>query len=43
LLNTDESSWSGYMNKGLDPVCAKKMWANRWNIYWDGITNANYC
>lgn len=42
-IKTRESDWSNYMNKGLDPVCAKKMWANRWNIYWDGISNANYC
>lgn len=42
-IKTGESDWSNYMNKGLDPVCAKKMWANRWNIYWDGISNANYC
>lgn len=42
-IKTRESDWSNYMNKGLDHVCAKKMWANRWNIYWDGISNANYC
>lgn len=42
-IKTGESDWSNYMNKGLDAVCAKKMWANRWNIYWDGISNANYC
>ncbi len=42
-ISTDDTVWSGYQNKGLGPTCAKKLWADKWGVYWDGITNANYC
>jgi len=32
--------WSG---TGIDPTCAKKKWADKYNITWDSVTNAAYC
>lgn len=42
-IKSDDASWSGYKNKGLDATCAKKLWADRWGVYWEGVSNANYC
>tara|TARA_Y200000002_G_scaffold83245_1_gene66019 strand:- start:26003 stop:26446 length:444 start_codon:yes stop_codon:yes gene_type:complete len=32
----------GWVYNGL-PTCAKKTWANTYNIEWDGITNYSLC
>jgi len=40
LLDPSSGSWS---QKGLTTICAKKAWANQYNILWDGVSNYNQC
>lgn len=39
-MNFSPDVWSG---TGIDPTCAKKKWADKYNITWDSVTNAAYC
>jgi hypothetical protein len=38
-INPNDPAWS----TGSSAVCSKKLWANTYNIQWDGITNYNSC
>jgi hypothetical protein len=40
-IDFTDDAWAG--SKGLTSTCAKKYWANNWQITWDGITNTNTC
>ena len=33
----------GWSTSNMDPTCAKKAWAEKYNITWDSVTNASYC
>ena len=33
---------SGWSSAGT-AVCAKKKWADTYGVYWDTVTNANFC
>lgn len=39
-MNFSPDVWSG---TGMDPTCAKKVWADKYEIKWDSVTNAAYC
>jgi hypothetical protein len=39
-MDFSPSVWSG---TDLDPTCAKKIWADKYNVKWDSVTNAAYC
>ena len=39
-MNFNNDVWSG---TGMDPTCAKKVWADKYEITWDSVTNAAYC
>jgi len=39
LINPNDPAWSS----GKGSVCAKNIWANTYNIQWDGISNYNSC
>jgi hypothetical protein len=36
-INFDDPGWTNKSDKSV--ICAKKMWANTYNIWWDGVTN----
>lgn len=40
VINFDNSLWAG---NGKTSDCAKKDWANTYDILWDGITNYSKC
>jgi len=37
---SDNTIWAG---DGKSALCNKKLWANKYGIAWDGVTNANIC
>lgn len=45
-LNNDDDRWQkieGNAYAGLSTRCAKKKWAQKYGLHWDGITNYNGC
>jgi hypothetical protein len=40
VINFNDTRWS---SGGKIAVCAKKDWANKYNIMWDGVSNYNSC
>jgi hypothetical protein len=34
---------AGWKNQGLSELCAKKKWANSYNVLWSGVSNYNAC
>jgi hypothetical protein len=36
-INFSDSGWTN--RSGMSGFCAKQMWANTYNIWWDGVTN----
>jgi hypothetical protein len=40
---TIDFSDAGWYSGGISSVCAKRNWANKYNLVWDGITNYNGC
>ena len=39
LLDFDSTTWGANGN----PVCAKREWAQKYDVKWDSVENANYC
>jgi hypothetical protein len=39
-LDPDSTDWT---KNGMTAKCAQKMWANKYNILWDGVSNYNQC
>jgi hypothetical protein len=33
----------GWKNQGISELCAKKKWANKYNVLWSGVSNYNSC
>lgn len=38
-----DNSNSGWNSNGKSSLCNKKLWANKYNVVWDGIDNSNVC
>jgi len=34
---------AGWKNQGISELCAKKKWANKYNVLWSGVSNYNSC
>ena len=39
-INFNDIGWN---STGVSSICAKKNWANKYGISWDGVTNFNGC
>lgn len=39
-INFKDDTWN---TQGLTNICAKKKWATKWGITWDGVSNYNSC
>ena len=34
---------AGWKSQGISELCAKKKWANKYNVLWSGVSNYNSC
>jgi len=39
-INFTDARWK---DQGLSEICAKKKWANTYNVIWNGVSNNNTC
>lgn len=39
-INFSDSAWS---STGMSPLCSKKIWANKFGVQWDGVSNYGGC
>ena len=39
-INFTDARWK---NQGISELCAKKKWANKYNVLWSGVSNYNSC
>jgi hypothetical protein len=40
-INFNDPKWNGLSGKSA--ICAKRSWANKNNVVWDGVSNYNSC